>query len=201
VSRLEGLNQVELSPTVRKVETELEDLEEIELDRRILQRLGAARDIMDVGCGEGRLVNFLARQTQKRVVGLDISDHGFAQARREANQAGIPHLVECVEGDAQQMAAFKDGQCEAFTLTFALHHIEAPEVALQEIHRVLRPGGKVLIGDWVVEEDQPRSECYRFTVAEVQGMLEAAGFHRIEVELIEPGLVLVIAEKEAETWP
>ena len=192
MSELEELNQVE---------TEVEDPEEIELDRRILQRLGTAQDILDVGCGEGRLVNFLARQTQQRVVGLDISDHGFAQARREADQTGIPHLVECVEGDAQQMIAFQEGQFEAFTLTFTLHHLEAPEAALQEIHRVLRPGGKVFIGDWVVEAGQPRSECYRFTVAEVQQMLETTGFQRIEVELIEPGLVLVIAEKEDETWP
>ena len=188
MSELEELN---------RVETELEDPEEIELDRRILQRLGTAQDILDVGCGEGRLVNFLARQTQQRVVGLDISDHGFAQARREADQTGISHLVECVAGDAQQMTAIQEGQFAAFTL----HHLEAPEAALQEIHRVLRPGGKVFIGDWVVEAGQPRRECYRFTVAEVQQMLETTGFQRIEVELIEPGLVLVIAEKEDETWP
>ena len=90
MSELEALNQVE---------TEMEDPEEIELDRRTrsVQQLGTAQGILDVGCGEGRLVNFLARQTQKRVVGLDISGHGFAQARREADQTGT-HTCYAKEG-------------------------------------------------------------------------------------------------------
>jgi ubiquinone/menaquinone biosynthesis C-methylase UbiE len=171
-------------------------MQELEVDRRILQRLGTMQDILDVGCGNGRLVNFLARQTQKRVVGLDISNHGFAQARKEADQTAIPHLMECVKGDAQHMVAFEDGQFEAITLTFSLHHIEDPEAALQEIYRVLRPGGKVLIGDWVVGEGQPRSECHRFTVGELRRMLEKVGFEQVEVETIEADLILVIGEKE-----
>ncbi len=170
---------------------------EEEIDRRIVLRLGAAQDVLDVGCGDGRLVNFLARQTHKRVVGLDISNHGFARARKAAEQTAIPHLVECVRGDAQHMAAFKDGQFEAVTLTFSLHHIEDPGLALREIHRVLRPGGRALIGDWVVGEGQPRGECYRFTAGEIQRMLEEAGFQRVEVQQIEPRLVLAVGERES----
>lgn len=173
-------------------------MQELEIDRRILQRLEAAQAILDVGCGKGRLVNFLARETQKRVVGLDISNHGFAQARQEADQTDIPHLVECVKGDAQQMVAFKEDQFGAVTLTFALHHIEAPVAALQEIHRALRPGRKVLIGDWAVAEGQPREGCYRFTAAEMRRMVKEAGFQCVEVEQIEPDLVLIVGEKEDE---
>ena len=54
-------------------------MEEIDIDQRILQRMGTAQKILDVGCGDGRLVNLLACQTQRRVVGLDISGHGFAE--------------------------------------------------------------------------------------------------------------------------
>lgn len=149
-----------------------------------------------MGCGDGRLVNLLARQIQKRVVGLDISKRGFAQARQEADQTGIPHLVECVKGDAQRMAAFKDGQFEAVTLAFTLHHIKAPEAALQEIQRVLRPGGQVLIADWVVTEGEPREGCYHFTTGEIRRMLEEASFRWVEVEQIEPDIVLAVGEKE-----
>ena len=44
-------------------------------------------------------------------MGLDISDHGFAEARQEADQATILHLMACVEGDAQQIA-FRDNHYE-----------------------------------------------------------------------------------------
>lgn len=171
-------------------------MQELEVDRRILQRLEAAQDILDVGCGKGRLVNFLACETEKRVVGLDISNRGFAQARREADQAATSHLVECVRGDAQQMVAFEDGQFEAVTLTRALHHIKAPVAALQEVQRVLSPGGQVLIGDWALAEGQPREGCYRFTAGEMRRMVVEAGFRCVELEQIEPDLVLIVGKKE-----
>lgn len=100
-------------------------MEEIDIDQCILQRLGAAQNILDVGCGDGRLVNLIASQTRRRVVGLDISDHGFAEARQEADQATIPHLVECVKGDGRQIG-FKNDHFEAVIMMFTLHHLKKP---------------------------------------------------------------------------
>lgn len=60
---------------------------------------------------------------------------------------------------------------------------------------MLRPGGKILIGDWVVEEGQTRSGCHRFTAREIRQMLEATGFEGIEIEEVEPGLVLMVGGK------
>jgi len=199
MSKPESLTKDKSLPSSRTVETEPEGLEEMETDRLILHHLGVvqARRVLDVGCGEGRLVNLLAGQTGKRVVGLDISDHGFAEARYAAGQTAIPHLVECVECDAQQIA-FKDDYFEAIILTYSLHHVEEPLIALREIHRILKPGGRVLIGDWVAAEDQSRSGCFRFTLSEMQQMPQAAGFQQVEIEQIEPGLVLVVGEKERQ---
>lgn len=67
--------------------------------------------------------------------------------------------------------------------------------SVQEIHRVLKPGGKLLVYDWVVDsEDQDRSGCYRFTIGEIRRMVQEAGFRLVEVERVEPGLVLVVGE-------
>lgn len=68
-------------------------MEELDIDQRVLQRLEAAQHILDVGCGDGRLVNFIARQRRRQVVGLDISGHGFAEARQEAER--IKSLTWC----------------------------------------------------------------------------------------------------------
>jgi ubiquinone/menaquinone biosynthesis C-methylase UbiE len=130
-------------------------------------------------------------RTRKGVLGLDISDHGFGQAKKTASQADVHHLVECVESDARQ-TAFRSDHFEAVILTFSLHHIEEVHLALKEVQRILRPGGKVLIGEWVVvKEDQPRDGCYRFSIEEMEQMLREAGFQQVEVEQIEPSLVLV----------
>ncbi len=172
-------------------------MEEIEVDQRILQRLGTAQNILDVGCGDGRLVNLIACQTRGRVVGLDLSGHGFAEARQEADQATIPHLVECVESDGRQIG-FKSDHFEAVIMMFTLHHIEKTEPALREVHRILQPGGRVIVCDWVVvAEDQDRSGCYRFTIGEIRRMVQEAGFWPVEVEQVEPGLVLVVGEVES----
>lgn len=61
-------------------------MEESDIDQRVLQRLEAAQHILDVGCGDGRLVNLVAWQTQRWVVGLDISGHGIAEARQAAGR-------------------------------------------------------------------------------------------------------------------
>ncbi len=165
------------------------------LDQRIIEILQPIQLILDIGCGDGRLVNALISQKDRRVIGLDVSDHGFAEAKMTASQEAHPHLVECVECDACQIA-FQDDYFEAIILRFSLHHIEETKPALGEIHRILAPGGMVLIGEWLVEdEDQPRDGCYRFTLDDMRQMLWEIAFRQLEFEQIDVDRVLVKAVK------
>ena len=61
------------------------------IDRRILRHLRSTESILDVGCGEGRLVTFLAHHTRKQVVGLDISSRRFASATRRQRETMWPN--------------------------------------------------------------------------------------------------------------
>lgn len=170
--------------------SELKHKSDIEIDNRLLEVLGSAKFILDVGCGDGRLLNDLAYQGHRWVLGLDISDHGFTQARKTHH-----HLVECIECDARQIA-FKGDQFEAVLLTFSLHHIEEAQPALKEICRVLLPGGMVLLGEWLVEDDgQPRDGCYRFTRADLEYMLLETGFQQVEIEMFAAGMALLVGRK------
>lgn len=165
------------------------------LDQRIMELLKQLRLILDIGCGDGRLVNALISEKESRVIGLDVSDHGFAEAKMTAIQEAHHHLVECVECDACQIA-FQDDYFEAIILRFSLHHIEETQPALGKIHRILTPGGMVLIGEWLVEdEDQPRDGCYRFTLEDMRQMLREIAFRQFEFELIDDDSVLVKAVK------
>ena len=63
------------------------------IDYRMLCQLGSAENILDIGCGDGRLTTFLAYHTRKRVVGLDISGQGFTEAYGRAARSRITELV------------------------------------------------------------------------------------------------------------
>lgn len=165
------------------------------LDRQIVELLEACSFILDIGCGDGRLVNALVSRHGRRVIGLDVSDHGFAEAKEFASQEAQHHLVECVECDAGQIA-FQDAYFEAVILRFSLHHIEETQPALIEIQRILIPGGILLIGEWLVkDEDQPRDGCFRFTLDDMRHMLREADFRKFEFETFAEESVLVKALK------
>ncbi len=170
--------------------------EEARLYGRLLERLGTGAMILDVGCGDGRLAIYVARHTHARVIGLDITSGGFAQARREAQRAGVARLASCVQGDATHLSAFGDGQFGAVTMTYTLHHIADRAAALREIGRVLAPGGLLLIGDYVRARGVPANECQRFGATQLQRLLRGAGFVRVRSESIAPGLAFLSAEKD-----
>jgi len=169
------------------------------LNHIMLKKLGRVNKVLDVGCGEGKLVSFLAKRTKKKIVGLDISESGFHKAKKKAAKAGIPHLIACVKCDAHQI-----GEClgserfEAVTMTYTLHHLKEPAVALREIRKILSPKGRVLIVDLVLDGVKENGECRKFTIQEVQRMLKEAGYRLSTTEELEPGLAFFEGEDLAE---
>lgn len=66
--------------------------------QRVLRRLRSARSVLDIGCGNGALDVFLAREGVIRITGLDISTPGFGDANKTARADGVEKLVACVKG-------------------------------------------------------------------------------------------------------
>lgn len=169
------------------------------LYRIIFQKLRGVNSVLDVGCGDGHLVNFLAKRTGKEIIGLDISNSGFRKATKKATQSGVPGLVRCVKCDAHQMKeCFADERFEAVTITYTLHHLEDPVTVLREIREILQPNGKVLIADWIFCKDEQKGECRRFSVRDILQMLIMTEYGHLEAQELEPGLVLVTAQKTDE---
>jgi ubiquinone/menaquinone biosynthesis C-methylase UbiE len=95
--------------------------------------------VLDVGCGTGQLAGRLARALpDSRVVGCDFSAGMLRHARARRGVAGW------VQGDAQRLP-FADGRFGAVVSTEAFHWFPDPEAALAEFHRVLVPGGRLLV--------------------------------------------------------
>lgn len=105
-------------------------------------------------------------------------------------------LNECVKGDAHNMKMFKNSEFNAVTLSYSLHHMDDPNVVLQEAKRVLKPDGKIIIVEYIIRKR--RSKCHRFTRKEVSKMLENAGFKNIVIQKLEVDLILVISKKRCK---
>lgn len=128
-------------------------------DRSILQRLffrpshdkvlDAARippaaKVLDVGCGTGLFARrMVAERPDISVTGLDISDGMLEKARR--NCADCPQ-VRLVKGDSETLP-FPDDSFDLVTCVHSFHHYPHQQQVVAEMHRVLRPGGQVIIVD------------------------------------------------------
>jgi len=99
--------------------------------------VGPGDRVLDVATGTGAVAAELIRRTGCTVVGLDQSREMLAEARRR-----LPDGVELVEGDAEHLP-FPDASFDALTFTYLMRYVDDPGATLEELARVVRPGGTV----------------------------------------------------------
>jgi SAM-dependent methyltransferase len=137
----------------------LQDERAIDLADRVQRLLGpftGTELALDSGCGTGALAFALAPHVGE-VVGSDIDGEYLEAARR-----GAPANVRFVEGDAMQLP-FEYGTFDIAACLRLLHHVRRPELAVSELSRVTRAGGRVLVADQLGSIDPLRSlEMDRF---------------------------------------
>jgi demethylmenaquinone methyltransferase/2-methoxy-6-polyprenyl-1,4-benzoquinol methylase len=111
---------------------------------------------LDVACGSGKLTVELSRLAgpSGRVLGLDFSPEMLAVARRD--HPGI----EFREGDALNLP-FEDGSFDASTIAFGLRNLADPVRGLREMLRVIKPGGKAVVLEFVRPPKGPIGSAYR----------------------------------------
>lgn len=110
----------------------------------MLQSHGEA---VDLGCGAGLLVLEMARQAPGlHVTGIDLSEEMLADARRSTLQAGLQDRVDFRLGNVEEIP-FPNQSLDLVISTASLHHWTNPVKVLNEIDRVLKPGGAFYIFD------------------------------------------------------
>ncbi len=136
----------------RVVEVALEDLHGL-----IDQPQPSYRVVLDAGCGQGKAFQGLVEHfLPERVIGVDVDAAGLVLARREAEQHGIP--VQLLESDLADID-LPDASVDMVFCHQTLHHLVRQEETLAEFHRVLKPGGVLLIAEstreyicsWVIQ--------------------------------------------------
>jgi ubiquinone/menaquinone biosynthesis C-methylase UbiE len=124
--------------------------------RRLLGPFTGSEVALDSGCGTGALALALAPNVRE-VVGVDTREEYLDAARSLA-----PANARFVEGDAMELP-FGYGAFDIAGSLRVLHHLRRPELAVSELARVTRPGGKILIADQLGSVDPLRSlEMDRF---------------------------------------
>jgi ArsR family transcriptional regulator len=158
--------------------------------------IGPRELAVDAGTGDGMLLDLLA-PLYGRVVAIDRSPAQLARARQRVLAHGY-HNVELIEdqiGGEEVMNAIGIG-ADLVVATRVLHHAPRPRTTMQELFALARPGGKVLVIDYVRYEDERFQEQQAdvwmgFSPLELAGHAEAAGLVDVSVAELPAGFVRV----------
>lgn len=98
--------------------------------------------VVDLGCGTGHLLSLLAPAVRK-VIGVDSEPRMLEAASSRTSSYGN---VDLRQGTIEALP-LDDGEVQAATCVLVLHHVASVDTALGEIHRVLAPGGRLVVVD------------------------------------------------------
>jgi ArsR family transcriptional regulator len=139
--------------------------------------------VADLGCGEGYLTIETSRWAA-RVVAVDRSDAVLKRARALASRRRVRNVI-WKRGELERLP-IRDAAVDLALLSQALHHAHDPARALLEAHRILTPGGTVLVLDlrehgeaWV--RDRLGDRWTGFSDERLEALLKGAGFTDIKV--------------------
>jgi SAM-dependent methyltransferase len=126
-------------------------VQEITARKMSLLNLAAGQSVVDVGCGSGVFLPMLAKAVGSagKAFGVDYSPAMVRDAETKVETEGLSHIVSVREADASRLP-FADGSFDAAHCERLLMHLEDPNVALIEMARVVRPGGRIVVAepDW-----------------------------------------------------
>ena len=115
------------------------------LDVALPAGLGGAGVVADVGCGNGVYLAELARRGYgRRLIGADLSP-GMLRAARQRTRGGGQLAPALLAADAAALP-LRDASADLTLAMHMLYHVPEPEVALRELRRVTRPGGRLVVG-------------------------------------------------------
>ena len=122
--------------------------------RFLVSRLtvGLGDRVLDICTGTGGVAMDIARKTGSVVVGVDLSEKMRSAAHRNFNKAGMAANVSVVGGRAETLS-FQDGCIDGICFTYLLRYVDDPSRTLEEIVRVLKPGGALVSLEFGIPEN------------------------------------------------
>jgi ArsR family transcriptional regulator len=182
-----------------------EMLGDFELGPAIMQCLagvGQAQTVVDLGCGPGLLLGHLAGAAG-RVIGVDNSPRMLDAAGKLLPEG--PEVSLRI-GDLEHLP-LRDGEADAAIMSLVLHHLPAPQDGIAEMGRVVRPGGRAVLADFLLHDNETLRTRYGdrwlgFSPTDLHVWLERAGFHELSCEEhpVNLGLTLMLITARREEF-
>ena len=138
----------------------------------------------DIGCGTGQLTATIAPHV-RRVVAVDGSPDMLEAARKRLQD--VPN-VELRQGELEALP-MRDGELDAAMLSLVLHYAPEPARTLEEVARVLRPGGRLLIVDMLPHEREEYQQqmghvWLGFSEKQISRLAVGAGFGEVRIRAL-----------------
>ncbi len=113
-------------------------------------------DVLDVACGNGNSARIVAADFGANVTGCDYSAVNLEHARISSRESGLAEKTKFVRASAEQLP-FAAESFDATLCECSLCLFENMDSALQQLHRVLNPGGRIGISDFFLSAPVPKS--------------------------------------------
>ena len=154
--------------------------------------------MLDVGCGGGFTIRrLLKRSKDAQVYGIDISEESVTKAR-QVNAEVLDKQVYVTQGSAEQLP-YNDEMFDLVTAVETVYFWPNLPDCLQEVRRVLKPGGKFAIMVEVVDSDSKWTSIVEgmtaYTPEQLKTLLDDAGFIQTEIHRKKPTYATIIGLK------
>ena len=151
--------------------------------------------VADVGAGSGLFTLAIAKAVggKGRVYAVDVQDYFLESIAKRAKKAKLTN-IETVHAD-QRASGLAESTIDLALLVDSYHHLEYPSAYLTDLHRALRPGGRLIVIDF--DRTRPDAGTWmkdhvRADPADFQREIEAAGFELLDrPKLLEENFVFV----------
>ena len=154
--------------------------------------------MLDVGCGGGFTIRRLLKQSEDaQVYGIDISEESVAKAKK-VNAEVLAKQVFVTLGSAEKLP-YDDAKFDLVTAVETVYFWPNLPGCLQEVHRVLKPGGKFAILVEVVDSDSKWTSVVEgmtaYTPEQIKSLLDDAGFIQTEIHRKKPTYATILGCK------
>ncbi|WP_225979834.1 class I SAM-dependent methyltransferase [Pseudobacter ginsenosidimutans] len=115
----------------------------------LVAQLGISKgmEVLDLGCGDGTTA-IPAAKLGANVLGVDIASNLVAAGNRRAKEEGLDNIT-FREGDATELQGLDDQRFDLVVTIFGAMFAPRPMDVAKQMVRVTRPGGRIVMGNWI----------------------------------------------------